>query len=228
MNKQIKEIRSTTTDNKELQIRALESDKNERVLEGYGSIFSTPSKRIGEYHKDSTGVKRYVEFYEVIEPTAFDNVLRSNPDVIHTINHKSDQLISRTKSGTLTLSIDETGLKYRSIVPNVTYANDLWELVKRSDIAESSFIYSVDDTGQRWEKRDGEMYRYITNVSGLYDVSSVTSGAFGEKANVQISRSQQLIDLMEGEIKTEEPKVYDLHIVENQQKDFELFIMSQL
>lgn len=152
-----------------LQSRAIEED-GKKYIEGYASVFEQRSKLIAEGGK---------VFNEVIERGAFDEVLADSPDVIHTRNHNSDSIMGRTVSGTLELSVDDYGLKYRVEVPNVSYANDTYELVKRGDMFENSFIFSVNEEGQSWSRNEaGENLRSIQKVSHLYDVSVVTSGAY--------------------------------------------------
>jgi phage head maturation protease len=51
--------------------------------------------------------------------------------------------------------------------------------MKRGDINQMSFAFSIDRAGQNWEKQgDADWERTITKVSRLYDVSVVTFPAY--------------------------------------------------
>jgi HK97 family phage prohead protease len=207
----------------ELATRAAEEPTGEKYMEGYAALYNHPSKLIVERH-EIDGIEGEVEFYEVIEPGAFDDVLGSeNLNVLHTINHNSDHMIGRTTSGTLKLSTDELGLRYRVLVPNVTYANDAYEHVKLRNFYESSFVFAVDDTGQRWERKlvDGKevLFRYLTRINGLYDTATVTDGAYSQ--TVVVARSQSLQDILKEKVTTK-PHVG----IETEQMEIEIFLLK--
>ena len=154
----------------ELSFRAEEVD-DKRFISGYAAVFNHPSKLLYENNKF---------FNEVIAPGAFDEVLRSeNLNVIFTFNHMKDKILARSVSGTLELSTDDKGLHYRAEVPNVSYANDVFELVKRGDLFESSFAYAVTRDNQEWTRsEDGTNIRTIKKVSYLADVSVVINAVY--------------------------------------------------
>jgi uncharacterized protein len=59
-------------------------------------------------------------FREEILPGAFDKILnrqRAKADVVALFNHDSNMVLGRTASGTLELSSDDKGLKYRVVPP---------------------------------------------------------------------------------------------------------------
>ena len=153
-----------------LDCRAIESEDGKKGIEGYAILWGQESKLIYE---------RGVFFYEKIERGAADKVLLSKDlNVKHNYNH--GQMIARTKSGSLRLESDERGLKYIiEDMPNTTDANNLYELVKRQEVYESSFAFMVDDEGQNWTKRaDGANLRTVSEFSYLGDVSSVDDGFY--------------------------------------------------
>lgn len=165
-----------TTD--EISFRAIEEDdpstgERVRFIEGYAAVFNSRSKLIMEFGE---------LFYEEIEPGAFRDVLESPElDVYLTFNHSRDYIIGRTKSGTLILREDETGLWFKAQMPETQVGHDTWELVKRGDLFENSFAFSVDNEGFRWtETEDDIPLRIITNVRRLVDVSVVTHGAYSD------------------------------------------------
>jgi len=102
------------------------------------------------------------------------------------INHDPNLILGRTENGTLELSTDERGLKYRVKLGNQQYAKDFYESVKRGDISQSSFAFTIKD--QSWNEE--RTVRSVDKVRQLLDVSPVTYPAYAA-ATVQ-ARDQQL------------------------------------
>jgi len=128
-------------------------------------------------------------FREVIQRGAFTKVLASKPDVRCTFNHSADHVLGRTSAGTLTLSQDENGLNFRcQLDKNNSQHRDIYSSVKRGDINECSFAFSLEDGDDDWDSakdEEGRSYnrRSIRNVSHLHDVAIVTHPAY-EGTNV--------------------------------------------
>lgn len=116
-------------------------------------------------------------FREVIAPGAFRSALQRGDDVRALFNHDPNVILGRSSSGTLRLFEDESGLRYEVDLPDTQAGRDLWTLVERGDITQSSFAFSVPEGGQDW--RDGGDLRVITDVR-LFDVSPVTYPAYNE------------------------------------------------
>jgi hypothetical protein len=163
-----------------IHIRADEDD-GKRYIEGYAIIFNQRSKLIREWGET---------FYEIIEPTAPDNVLsRENLNVIATVDHSPAKMLGRTLSGTLKLEKDERGLKYRIEVPDTQLGRDMAALIERGDYFESSFIFSIAENGYRYDRGEDIPVRYISEFASLRDVSVVIDGAY---ANTEVKmRSQE-------------------------------------
>lgn len=137
-----------------------------RTVEGYALVFGKQSRDLGG-------------FTEVIEPTALKGVLEKS-DILCLLNHNEDRgILARSKYGTgsLELSIDDTGLKYRFEAPNTALGDELLEGLKRGDISTSSFAFTIDkDT---WTKKDdGSYLRTINQFKELFDVSPVYRPAY--------------------------------------------------
>ena len=150
--------------------RAVEED-GKRYVEGYASLFETESKLIFE---------RGDLFTEIIERGAFDKVLADvNLNVIYNFNHDKAKLIARTKNNSLELSTDEVGLKFRAEIPNVSYANDVYELIRTQALYENSFAFAVKETDiEITRDKDGKLIRRVKEISRLSDVSTVVNGAY--------------------------------------------------
>ena len=151
-------------------IEVREADSDDMVLEGYAAVFNSETD-LGH-------------FREVIKPGAFDDVMTD--DVRALINHDPNLILGRTENGTLELSTDERGLKYRVKLGNQQYAKDFYESVKRGDISQSSFAFTIKD--QSWNEE--RTVRSVEKVRQLLDVSPVTYPAYAA-ATVQ-ARDQQL------------------------------------
>jgi len=153
------------------QFRAIEED-GKKFIEGYAAIFDSRSKLLMENRE---------MFYEDIKPGAFRNVLDTKDlDVYLTFNHSRDLVMARTVNGTLSLNEDDKGLFFRAEIPNVSYANDTYELVKNGTYFENSFAFTVDKEDVDWNTDEDIPLRSVRNIKRLYDVSVVTNGAYAE------------------------------------------------
>ena len=100
-------------------------------------------------------------------------------DVRALFNHDPNHILGRTKSGTLRIGIDETGLTYELNPPDTTIGRDLVVMIGRGDITQSSFGFRIAKDGDRWdEDEEGRLIRTITRVAELFDVSPVTYPAY--------------------------------------------------
>jgi HK97 family phage prohead protease len=77
-------------------------------------------------------------------------------------------ILGRTTSKTLRLLETDQGLEFECDMPDTQYARDLMACMKRGDISQCSFGFSVDDGGDTWKKDDaGKWVRTIHVVSAL-------------------------------------------------------------
>ena len=153
-NERVEELRKQYGDNVELrtsEVRAAGDDS--LVIEGYASNFDV---------KYDLGY-----FKESVARGAFDSVMED--DVRFLVNHTGAPL-ARTTNGTLELSVDEKGLKYRAALADTQDGRDLYKLIKRGDISQSSFAFTIDE--DTWS--EDRSTRTITKVGRLLDVSGVT------------------------------------------------------
>jgi HK97 family phage prohead protease/HK97 family phage major capsid protein len=152
-----KEIRAAYGDNVELRVMEVRAAEGERRIEGYAATFN-----------DVTDLGY---FREQIAVGAFDGHLAD--DVRLLINHTGVPL-ARTTNGTLRLSVDETGLRYEAQLADTTEGRDLYTLIKRGDISQSSFAFSIEE--EAWDNKAN--LRTVNKVGRLYDVSPVTYPAY--------------------------------------------------
>jgi HK97 family phage prohead protease len=149
-----------------LNVRAAE-DGEKKFIEGDAAVFNQETV-IGDW------------FREMIDPGAFKRVLAEKPDVIAAYNHNWDVVLARTTNGTLTLEETDASLRYRAeINPNDPEAISVYEKVKRGDVPQASFAFTV--RSEEWVNppdRKELPLRRITEVDELYDVGPCTFGAY--------------------------------------------------
>lgn len=161
------ETRTVTAD-----IELRDSDSAAPILEGYASTFNDPYQ-VGH-------------FRERIHPDAFRRTLSGSPDVRLLIDHEG-QPLARTKSGTLTLSTDERGLRvHAQLDPTDPDVQRLLPKMRRGDLDQMSFAFRVPADGDVWDYSGDMPDRTIreANLSGG-DVSVVTYPA-NENATVSL------------------------------------------
>lgn len=142
-------------------------DEEKRTVEGYAILFNTKSDGLS--------------FEEVIEAGALEGVIERS-DVFALLNHdKYRGILARSKRGvgSLTLSVDNKGLRYTFDAPKTALGDELLENIRRGEINESSFAFDVES--DTWEKKkDGTWKRTIHQIGSLYDVSPVYSAAYSK------------------------------------------------
>ena len=142
----------------DVEVRTMEvRASDDMVLEGYAATFN-----------DITDLGY---FREQIATTAFDSVL--SDDVRYLLNHDGLPL-ARTTNGTLELSVDDHGLFTRATLSDTQTSRDVYAAVKRGDISEMSFAFTVAEE----QVNKAENLRTVTKVARLFDVSPVTYPAY--------------------------------------------------
>lgn len=142
------------------QVRAIERE-GRPIISGYAAVFGQVSEALGG-------------FREVIEPGAFSEAIL-NDDVRALFNHDPNVVLGRTPK-TLRLREDENGLYYEIDPPDTQAARDLLVSLRRGDISQSSFGFTV--TSQQWDGSNQDyVVRRIKSVR-LFDVSPVTFPAY--------------------------------------------------
>ena len=141
-----------------MEVRA-EGEADEMRISGYAAVFN---------QETDLGF-----FREQIAPGAFDSVLQN--DVRLLLNHDGAPL-ARTTNETLTLSVDDEGLRYEAVLSDTTQGRDLYKMIQRGDITQSSFAFTIEE--QDVDKKAN--LRTITKVGRLLDVSPVTYPAYSQ------------------------------------------------
>ncbi len=151
------------------QIRTAGDEGAMMRLLGYAARFNSYSQDLGG-------------FKERILPGAFTTCLAERQDVRFLQNHDPNFVMGRTRSGTLRLREDSEGLYFEVILPDTQQARDLYKTIKRGDMDQCSFAFTVDEGGDSWAEDVDEngvrfIARTVKNVN-LFDVSAVTYPAY--------------------------------------------------
>lgn len=155
--------------NKEYRSINQEIKTENRTVEGYAVVFNSESEDLG--------------FTEIIRPGAITDETIRKSDVFAKFNHDDNKILARCRHGvgSLSLALDERGLKYKFDCPHTAAGDELLEYLSRGDVFASSFAFSVDKAvGEKWTKKNGRFYREINTISELYDVSPVFQPAYSE------------------------------------------------
>lgn len=158
------------------ELRAKRSEPGESsagTIVGYAAKFNVISELLYDEEKG-------IEFREVLLPGCFD--LEASPDIVCNREHCDDDPLGRTTSGTLTVTVDETGLRFECLAPNTQLGRDTIELItprggmEFGDLNACSFAMSVEE--DEWsETEDGTPLRSIKRCP-VYDVSLVMHPAY--------------------------------------------------
>jgi HK97 family phage prohead protease len=166
----------------ELSMRA-EGDENHPVIEGDGAVFGV-----------ETVVARW--FREKIRAGAFTRVLSENPDVIGAFNHDWTYVLGRTTAGTMKLEQTDKGLRYSiDVNPNDAQAMSVYEKVKRGDVNQSSFAFTVrkEEWTEPGDDSEELALREIVEIGKLFDVGPVPFAQYPEASAQARSKSEMFI-----------------------------------
>lgn len=156
----------------ERQIRSLQSelstraepDDGEKIIEGYFAVFNSETEL-------------WRGAYEEISPDAFSETLSN--DIRALINHDTNLVLARTKSGTLKLNVDSRGLWGEiRINEKDTQALDLYWRLKRGDVDQCSFGFNVLE--EETDYREDGTVKWTLKKIDLHEVSVVTFPAYSD------------------------------------------------
>lgn len=161
------QIERRTITLKELRVvEELPTSNTEPVIEGYASVFDSWSEELGGEFP----------FRERVVKGAFEESIQRD-DIRALFNHDPNYVLGRNTSNTLSLEEDEKGLRVRITPPQTQWAKDLLVSIKRGDITQMSFGFTV--ILDRWSYEDNIDIRELLKVK-LYDVSPVTFPAYSQ------------------------------------------------
>lgn len=171
--------------NKEIRLAEVRFEETEgkMILEGYAIVFEEETL-IGDEERG---------FKEIISRTALTDTFMK--DVPLKYNHMDSFLIlARTKNKSLTLSVDNIGLKVHAELLDTRSNEDVYKMVRAGLLDKMSFAFTV--AKQTWDRSGKIPVRRIESIDRLYDVSVVDTPAY-EGTSIY-SRS---LELAEAELK---------------------------
>jgi len=159
----LKETEKRTLPLDELRIFEPEEHNGTEII-GHAAVFDSWSETIG-------GI---FPFRERVKRGAFSESLK-NDDIKALFNHDANYVLGRNKAGSLELIEDDRGLLVKIKPPETQWAKDLTISIKRGDINQMSFGFTVED--EDWSSENGIDVRELRKVK-LFDVSPVTFPAY--------------------------------------------------
>jgi HK97 family phage prohead protease len=162
-----------------LAVESRSEDGAEReYIVGYAAKFGVLSLDLGD-------------FVERIDPGAFGIVAerrgRRKPLETRALwNHDANYPLARYP-GTLSMSVDEIGLRYEFPVPDTSYGRDISSNIRAGIVKGSSFSFTVPSGGDAWSVEDGRSVRVINRIDSLLDVGPVTFPAYPD-ADVKVAQ----------------------------------------
>ncbi len=119
---------------------------------------------------------------EMIAAGAFKEWLATFPDVKCLVNHNSDRILGRTKSGTLSLTDGPDALRFRCQLDKNSQAHrDAYAAIQRGDLNECSFQFICHDQSFQ-SGTDGQQVRVVKKAD-LLDVSIVTFPFYSDEGS---------------------------------------------
>ncbi len=155
--------------NRTIEIREAqfsENENNEKILEGYAVVFDSPTVL---YEYDG------IEYKEIIAKDAFDNA--DLKDIVLKYNHGDAKgILARTRNGSLQITIDNHGLKFRATLLNTQSSNEIYECVKNGLLDKCSFAFRCEEDAYNQETHT----RTILKIKRVYDLSVVDIPAYDD------------------------------------------------
>ena len=160
-------------------------EENKMIVEGYAIVFDEETL-IGDEERG---------FIEVIDKNALKET--NMKDVPFKYNHNDVTLIlARTRNGSLSLEVDEKGLKIRAELIDTTSNVDIYKSIVAGLLDKMSFAFTVKS--QSWDRSGKIPKRTITAIDRLFDVSVVDLPAYDQTS---IQASARSLELVETELK---------------------------
>ena len=186
-----------------LCVREADDGQKSRTVEGYAVVFGVRSVNLTPWSSDR-------EVYEIMEPGSITPDLLSRSDVVLTAFHNNQMILGRWRmgKGTLTLELDQRGLKIRCTLAETATADELLAAIERGDITGMSFAFTADEednvngvvyekTSERAASGKVVWLRHVKKVTGLYDVTIAGHPAY-EQTTIE---ARELNDALEAKLR---------------------------
>ena len=205
----------------DLHVReAGEGEAPSRTIMGRAILFNTPSAPLWSDEDE--------EAREIIAPSAITKELLDGCDIKFTMFHNRQLILARSKngSGTLSYSVDDTGVSFEFDAPNTVDGDKALELVRRGDLAGCSFMFTTHYWDEAFvsrsvEVRDGRAYITYTvkAVTGVYDFTLAADPAYPDTSVEAREFAAELREAGKQPIDTPAPQTVDSEKVEKQLRE---------
>lgn len=181
----------------ELELRHLESTEIRAVADNDVLVFGGYVAKFGER-------SQFMGFYEEIESRAFDNTLADGGNVFALYNHDWDKVLGSTQNGTLELSKDDIGLRFK-LTPkaNTSFMNDVKELVNSGELRGMSFGFTAKK--DKWRTESGSDVRTLLEI-GLKEITLTAIPAY-DSSEVAIRSHESYKNELEAHRQNEKDKL---------------------
>ena len=160
-----KEIRLANISDFQIEMREDQGEEKKMVIEGYAAVFG----------KETLIGSEDWGFMESIDRSAFDGA--NMKDVPLKYNHSDAvPILARTRNKSLTLSVDDKGLKIHAELLDTQDGSDMYKRIKSGLIDKMSFAFTV--AKQECDYKSKPMKRKITKFDRIFDVSVVDTPAY--------------------------------------------------
>lgn len=151
---------------KKLEFRKLNEAGFLGVLSGYAVVYGVESRDMGGWK-------------EIIARGAMTESLKKNLDVRFLYQHKSDQIMAREGGKTLTLTEDDTGVRFEAKLVDTQLNRDAYLNVETGNLDAMSFGMPYGSVTAKWE-RDLTKKMDIRTVTkaDIVEISLVTWAAY--------------------------------------------------
>jgi len=147
---------------KSIEVRA---DGEGMNISGYAIVFDEPSKPL------YGGM-----FVETISKRALQGV--DLADLFLLYNHNDNDILGSTVGNTMSVSVDERGLRFDASLPNTQLGKDTFELIKRGDIRGVSFGFMVES--DTWNTSVTPEHRTINKIKEVKELSITAFPAYDQ------------------------------------------------
>lgn len=150
-------------------INEVRASHDDRKIEGKAIAFNSMSCDLGG-------------FREQIVPEAISEDIINSSDIFFLLNHSNNRgVLARQKNGfgSLKTDIRDDGVYFSFEAPQTSLGDELLEYLRRGDITQCSFAFTVDD--DKWERQSDNSYvRTILRFDKIFDMSAVFSPAYDD------------------------------------------------
>jgi len=198
------------------ELRSQDGEENSRELIGYAVKWGEMSELL------------YGDYHEIIEKGAITQEVIDKSDILFVWNHERWTMPFARKrpntspeESTLTLELDEIGLKYTAKIADTKEGDALIESVRRGDVSGVSLAF-IPEEWDWTELGDGNWLRTVTKISELFDISPCANPCY-DSATIS-NRSMESLQKHKQSVIDERSKT-EID-AERRKREFEIFELA--